>query len=81
MNYSSTTLDRSTDPQPGIIFIMCTINIAPPQTERVQGRLLITATEQAAHEVRKVLRYPVVVILADTEIEAGHGCPQVAPPP
>ena len=81
MNYLSTTIDRSTDPQPGIIFIMCTINIARPQTERVQGHRRITVTEQEAHEVRKVLRYPVVVILADVEIDTGHGCPEVAPPP
>jgi hypothetical protein len=81
MNYSSPTLVRSTDPQPGIIFIMRTINIARPQTERVQGSRRITVTEQAAHEVRKGLWYLTVVIPADTEIDAGHGCPEVAPPP
>jgi hypothetical protein len=36
MDNSSPLLDRSTDPQPGIIYIMCTVIITRPHMERVQ---------------------------------------------
>jgi hypothetical protein len=81
MDNLSPLLDRSTDPQPGIVFIMCTINITRAQMERVQLCRRLAAAEKVSHKVREVLWRLAIVVATDAEVDAGRGCPDVAPSP